>query len=300
MTTTQLAGVYAAAVTPLTGDGKPDLEALPAFLSFLAGRGCHGALLLGTTGEGPSFSAQERGNIWRAALRVREAHPNFRLLAGTGTPSLTETSALTRLAFDLGMDGVVCLPPFYFRNATDDGLFDWFSRLIRASVPGDGALLGYHFPAVAGIGFSLDLLARLKSAYPVQFAGLKDSSHDAELASALGKRFGRDLQVFTGTDSFVDLALSNSAAGCITAAANLISPELRKLYDAFQDGRARSAIQSRVSALRHVLEQYPPFPPCIKTLLHRIHKMPMWQVRAPLCGLASEIADRAAAEFLAV
>ena len=55
-----LAGIYAAALTPLKPDLSPDLESVPALLDFLAARGCHGALISGTTGEGPSFSPGER------------------------------------------------------------------------------------------------------------------------------------------------------------------------------------------------------------------------------------------------
>jgi len=96
-------GIFAAAITPLRSDFSPDLSVLPLYLDFLAQRGCHGALLLGTTGEGPSFSPEQRRDVFRAALKVRQEHPEFRLLAGTGTPSLDETSALTRSAFDLGI-----------------------------------------------------------------------------------------------------------------------------------------------------------------------------------------------------
>ena len=174
MSRASLSGVYAAAVTPLKSDFSPDLDAIPELLGFFAGRGCHGALMLGTTGEGPSFSPAEREGIWRAALHVHDQHPDFRLLAGTGTPSLTETVDLTRLAFDLGLDGVVTLPPYYFRKAGEEGVFAWFSEVITRAVPKDGALLGYHFPGVAGIGFSLELLRRLKDCFPAQFEGLKD------------------------------------------------------------------------------------------------------------------------------
>ena len=66
MTTHPLSGVYAAAVTPLKPDLSPDLDAVAPFLAFLAARGCHGALLFGTTGEGPSFSPADR-----AACRAR-------------------------------------------------------------------------------------------------------------------------------------------------------------------------------------------------------------------------------------
>ncbi len=288
MTRHPLTGVYAAALTPLTHASSLDVEAVAPYLAFLASRGCHGALLFGTTGEGPSFSPAERGAVWQTAVRVREQFPNFKLLAGTGTPSLTETIELTRAAFDLGYDGVVTLPPYYFRKATDEGLFNWFRELIQKAVPADGYLLGYHFPTVAGIGFSLDLLARLKDAFPVQFAGIKDSSHDAEFARALGQKFGSDLAVFTGTDSDFAFALENHAAGCITAPANLISPDLRQIYDAFLAGKETSAAQERVTHQRHILEKYPPFPPTLKALVHKLHGLPRWSVRPPLVEMTKE------------
>lgn len=292
-----LAGIHAAAVTPLKADFSPDLDSIPGLLAFLAGRGSHGVLLLGTTGEGPSFSTQERVEIFRAGTRVREKYPACKLLAGTGTPSLTETGMLTRAAFDLGYDGVVVLPPYYYRKASDEGLFAWFSNLIRSAVPADGALLGYHFPGVAGIGFSLDLLARLKDAFPGQFAGIKDSSHDPDLARSLGERFGADLLVLTGTDSYLQLAMENQAGGCITAPANLISPDLRLVWDTIQRGEDASAMQEGVSKARHTLEKYPPFPPLLKALLAKLHGFPHWPVRPPLVAISEEMTEAALGEL---
>jgi len=284
-----LAGVYAAAVTPLKADSTIDFESIPLLLRFLASRGCHGALLFGTTGEGPSFSPAEREALLRSARAFRNQLPGFRLLAGTGTPSLSETIDLTKLAFDLGYDGVVVLPPYYYRKASDDGLFKWFSELITKAVPKDKYLLGYHFPGVAGIGFSLDLLARLKDAFPAQFAGIKDSSHDEHFAAQLGRRFGTDLAVFSGTDSHFHLALKNGAQGAITAPANLISPGLREIWDNFQEGKDPSETQARVTEQRHVLEKYMPFPPSLKALLYKLHDLPRWTVKPPL----EEIDDKA-------
>ncbi|MFH1908282.1 MAG: dihydrodipicolinate synthase family protein [Chloroflexota bacterium] len=303
MTNHPLAGVYAAALTPLKADYRvgaahaPDLAAVAPFLTFLARRGCHGALLLGTTGEGPSFSPSERAAIFRAALAVHDAHPDFRLLAGTGTPSLAETVDLTRLAFDLGFNGVVVLPPYHFRRVSDEGLFAYFSQVIRGAVPADGCLLGYHIPSLTGVGFSLELLTRLKETFPRQFAGIKDSSHEADFARALGSRFGRDLLALTGTDSYFQLALESGAQGCITAPANLISPDLRSLWDAWQSGKDVSALQSRVTETRHVLEKYMPFPPILKALLARLHGFPRWAVRPPLMPCDEEIAAQAAKEL---
>jgi len=233
----------------------------------------------------------------RSARAYRQLLPGFRLLAGTGTPSLSETIDLTRLAFDLDYDGVVVLPPYYYRTATDDGLFNWFSEVIRKSVPSDKYLLGYHFPKVAGIGLSVELLSRLKDAFPTQFAGIKDSSHDADLARTLGEKFGSDLVVLSGTDSYLQMAVQNKAAGCITAAANLISPHLREVWDLMMAGKDASEAQTIVTKQRHVLEKYPPFPPTLKALLHRLHGLPRWSVKPPLNNISEELEEHVLQEF---
>lgn len=301
MTSTHpLAGVYAAAVTPLDHDSNLDLDSVPRLMKFLASRGCHGMVLFGTTGEGPSFSPAEREALMRAVCDQRAQFPGFRLIAGTGTPSLSESIDLTKLAFDLGYDAALVVPPYYFRKATDDGLFKWFSELINKAVPSDKYIIGYHFPNMAGIGFSIDLLARLKDAFPTQFAGIKDSSHDADLARNLGEKFGHDLVALTGTDTYLKLAMENKAAGCITAPANIISPDLRAVWDGMRDGRDISEAQARVDHQRHLLEKYPPFPPTLKTLLHRLHGFPRWSVKPPLESISQELEEKVVAEFQAL
>jgi 4-hydroxy-tetrahydrodipicolinate synthase len=297
-----LRGVYAAALTPLHEDYSLVCDELPPFLKFLAGRGCHGALLMGTTGEGPSFSTQERLELLQAALRVRQEVPGFRLLLGTGTPSLEETATLTRAAFDLGADGVVVLPPYYFRKVSDSGLFAWFEQLIRKAVPTDGALFGYHIPPITGVPLSLELLSRLKDAFPRQFAGIKDSSTEAEQARRLGETFGADLLVFSGTDNLFSLALDNSAGGCITAMANLRSPDLRIVWEARQKGETTpevQAAQARMDAGRKVMGRYPPNPPLYKALLAKFHGFRRWPVRPPLMALSDELLEQAAREAAA-
>lgn len=293
-----LAGIYAAAVTPLKADASSfDFESIPAFLHFLADRGCHGALFFGTTGEGPSFSPKEREAFMRSVRAYRQQLRGFKLLAGTGTPSLSETIELTKLAFELGYDGTVVLPPYYFRKVTDDGLFNWFSELIEKAVPQGKYLLGYHIPPMTGIGFSLELLERLKEKYPNQFAGIKDSSHDEAYATAVGQHFGKDLLVLNGTDAYFHHALKNNAQGAITAPANLISDNLRKVWDLFQEGKDPSEIQAKVTEQRHFLEQFAPIAPVLKGLLHKTHGLPRWSVRAPLEDADEKILEDAAEKF---
>ncbi|MGE5122954.1 MAG: dihydrodipicolinate synthase family protein [Acidobacteriaceae bacterium] len=295
----QLTGVFAAVVTPLYSDLSLDLDGLASLIAFLANRGCHGILLTGTTGEGPSFSIQERLQIYKLAGETRRSLDGIKLLAGTGTPSLDDTIFLTREAFNQGFDGVVVLPPYYFRKATDEGLFNWFSNILKVAVPGDGALLGYHIPPVSGVGFSFDLLARLRDSYPDQFFGIKDSSGDPEYARALGDRFGSDLCVLNGNDRLFSLALQSKASGCITAMANLHSPLLRLVWDDFQSHMNSEINQDKLIGARQVLDQFPPMPPLIKALLNKLHGFPEWKVKPPLVDMDAQRLEIVLSEFIA-
>ncbi len=290
-----LQGVFAAVLTPLRADFSIDLDGIAPLLDFLADRDCHGALLFGTTGEGPSFSPRERLQALQRAQDWRNAHPDFRLLAGTGTPSLQETIELTRAASDLGLDGVVTLPPYYFRKVSDEGLFAWFSQVIERAVPPGKAFLGYHFPNVSGVPLSIDLLARLQKTFPDCFAGIKDSSGQADFARQLGDQFGPELVVLTGSDRLFSQALENHAAGCITAMANLYSPDLRRVWDSFAQGNrsVQEQNQSRLTAAREIMERYPPFPPLLKALIARQYNFPRWPVRPPLLPLTDELVEQA-------
>lgn len=292
-----LAGVYAAALTPLNDDFSICPEAVLPFLSFLATRGCHGALLFGTTGEGPSFAPAERIEIWRAALEIRRVSPDFRLLAATGTPSLEETVHLTKTAYDLGFDGVLTLPPYYYRQATDEGLFTWFDLVMRRAVPEGASFFGYHYPGQAGIGLSLDLLARLKDAHPRKFIGIKDSSSDAEYGSALGQRFGTDFLVLGGSDRLFLHSLKNHAGGAITAIGSLYSPLLRQIWDTFQQGGEAVETQEKLAAISKVLGRYAPYPSIMKALLARQHGLQLGPVRPPLMSTSVQAVETCVQEL---
>jgi len=282
-----LAGIYVASVTPLSKFDTLDLPAIEALMTFYAKRGCHGSLLLGTTGEGTSMSGDERIAFWNEAIKVREEFPDFRLLAATGTPSLMESIALTKRAFVDGMDAVVVLPPYYFRKASDDGLFEWFSKLIEKAVPQDKYLLGYHIPQVSGLGLSANLLSRLNEKFPKRFGGLKDSSGDLAHAQEMVELLpGKS--VLVGNDHLLAPALSIGASGAITALANLSSPLLRMIWDAHQKGFETETLQDNLSRLRNVLDQNPDAQSFLKGLLSSLHDFPNWPVRAPLQSFKSE------------
>jgi 4-hydroxy-tetrahydrodipicolinate synthase len=281
-------GAFAAAVTPLLEDFSPDYDAIPPFIKFPANQGCHGTLILGTTGEGPSFSFSERSKIFKAATEIRKTHPNFILYAGTGTPSMQETIELNKTVFDLGFDGVVVLPPYYFRKANDNGLFAWFYEVIKHSVPKGRLLLGYHIPAFSGVPLTMELLKRLKDAFPDRFGGIKDSSGDQKRIVEFESIFGSDLLYYVGNDRLFLKALNHQGAGMITALSNVTGKLARAIWEKHQSNDPHLDLEDRLNNARSILEKHPFFAPTIKAILHRLYKFPFWSVRPPLENLNQE------------
>jgi 4-hydroxy-tetrahydrodipicolinate synthase len=127
---------------------------------------------------------------------------------------------------------------------------------------------------------------------PDKFIGIKDSSGDRDYSYQLGDRFGDDLCVFTGNDRLFTEAVKNNAVGCITALANLISPDLNELWNALQADAPADQIQKRINSYREICEQFQPFPALIKFLVSKYFEFPRWPVCPPLMNLSEEAEDR--------
>jgi len=251
--------------------------------------GCNGVLLMGTTGEGPSMGLAERKTIIDVCV---EAAGAGLVVAHTGCASLRDCIALTRYAFEAGADAAIVVPPFYYKNVSLEGLLTYYRRLLDEAVPEDGKLMLYHIPQVAHVSVSFDLIEGLLDVFPDRVVGVKDSSGDPDHLRDLCQRFP-DLRIFAGNDRLLLEGLQLGSAGCITAAVNVLAPLNVAVYQAFEFQRETEAqrLQARLTALRAVLESYPPFPSTIKYLLSRRYGAAGWEPRPPLMPLAE--AERA-------
>ncbi|HEY0419946.1 MAG TPA: dihydrodipicolinate synthase family protein, partial [Acetobacteraceae bacterium] len=122
-------GVNAAVLTPMRADLSVDLDRMAKHSRWLLANGCNGLGILGTTGEANSLGIDERIAVMEGLVQ-RGIDPSV-LLPGTGTTAITDTVKLTRRAGELGCRGALLLPPFFYKNPTDDGLFAYFSEVIQ-------------------------------------------------------------------------------------------------------------------------------------------------------------------------
>ena len=215
-----LSGVVAATITPLDASFAPDVSRLARHCRMLLDRGCDGINLLGTTGEAASLSVAQRLDVMRAIADA--ALPLERFMVGTGASALDDAVVLTREAVRLGYHGALVIPPFYFKDVDDDGLFAFFGTLIERVGSDDLRMYLYHFPAMSGVRFGEPVIARLLDAFPDVVAGIKDSSGDVAYARAIARRFP-GFAVFPSSETTLGDGRRDGFAGCISATANVTS-----------------------------------------------------------------------------
>jgi 4-hydroxy-tetrahydrodipicolinate synthase len=101
-----------------------------------------------------------------------------RMMPGTGCCSIIETVKLTKQAVGNGCAGVLMLPPFYYKDVSEEGLYRYFSEVVQRVGDARLKIYLYHIPPVAVVGITPKLVERLLAAYPSAIAGMKDSSGD--------------------------------------------------------------------------------------------------------------------------
>jgi 4-hydroxy-tetrahydrodipicolinate synthase len=278
-----IAGVWCPVLTPVDQDLKPDATRFVLHARWLLDEGCHGLVVFGTTGEANSFSAEERILFLEAILDA--GLPRDRMLVGTGCCALTDTVRLTGHALSHDVAGVLALPPFYYKNLTDEALFNSFDQVIQRVGRRDFKLYLYHFPSLSGVPITPGLLERLAAAYPGILAGVKDSSGDWNNTRLLIERFP-DLAIFPGAETLLLPALQAGGAGCISASCNVNARQIRRLYDDYKLGaRDLDEQQEQLNVVRKVL-QLRPMIPVMKHLIADERRDLAWRrVRPPLLPL---------------
>jgi 4-hydroxy-tetrahydrodipicolinate synthase len=236
--TSQLTGIWSAVLTPIDDDYAPDAPRAIAYYRDLLRDGIDGINLLGTTGEAMSFGRKQRLRLMEA---VADGVPRERTMCGTGAAALADAAALTRVASELGFAAALVMPPFFFRDAGDDGILRFFDALLARAGTLRSTILLYNFPKMSGITFHADLVDRLMDAFPGVIGGMKDSSNDVALQREILTRHP-ELRVFPSTEETLIDAKQYGAAGCISGSVALWPQPARQAY---ADNDAAAATQVR-------------------------------------------------------
>ncbi len=280
-----LNGVFCAAATPLNADLSVDHALLALHAENLLVDGCDGIALLGTTGEATSFTTRERMEILEKV--VAAGIEPARLAPGTGAASVFDTIELTRHALSCGVNRVLMLPPFYYRNVAEDALVSSYSFIVdRVNDPALQAVL-YHIPQMSGVAITPAVVRRLLDRFGGVIAGIKDSSADLANATALIEQLP-GFPVLVGADPLMLPTLAIGGAGCITATSNFVARDLAEIYrhncDRAQAERV-DALQRRITEARRLTSGHAQIS-SVKSALAHLHGQAGWlRVRPPQMSL---------------
>ncbi|MEO7403815.1 MAG: dihydrodipicolinate synthase family protein [Burkholderiales bacterium] len=243
-------GVFVPVLTPFTRDLHIDNPRFATFCKWIVSQGA-GLAVFGTNSEANSLSTPEKRVALDALIAdgVSPAH----LVPGTGACSVTDAIEMSEHAVRAGCAGVLMLPPFYYKGATDAGLADYYSRVIDKIGSSKLKVLLYHIPQLTGVPITFTLIERLIKQYPNTVVGIKDSSGDWANCEGMLKNFP-DFAIFPASESFLAKAMPLGAAGCISATANLqpagISEHVKRWREPGMDDRHK-----KVDAVRQIMQK---------------------------------------------
>ena len=299
----RIRGVLAPVITPFKADLSLDCGRFIGHCRWLLSQNC-GLAVFGTNSEANSMSAQERMTLLEE-LVTAGIDPS-RMMPGTGCCSVAETVELTVHAVKYGCAGVLMLPPFYYKDISEEGLYRYFSEVVQRVGDRRLKIYLYHIPPVAIVGITPKLVERLLNAYPDAIAGMKDSSGDwtntKTFLDAFAETAGapRTFEVFVGSDSFLLANMRAGGVGTISATANVNPAAIHKLYKEWNTADDADQQQAKLNVVREVFasRKFSSMIAKLKQALAIFRNDPGWsRVRPPLMELTTEEAELLAADL---
>jgi 4-hydroxy-tetrahydrodipicolinate synthase len=271
--------VYSAVLTPFKKDLTIDTKLFIAHCEFLLKNNISLAPL-GTTGEANSISISEKLDLIK--IIANSDLPKEKIIIGTGNTSFVDAALLTKTAVENKIYSVLLLPPFYYKNVSDEGVYQYYKEIINIVKSIDLRIFLYNIPQVSGVTISIDLVNRLKKEFSDTITGIKDSSGNFENTKKYKEI--KNFIVYPGSEKFLYDGLHIGCSGCISATTN-VNIEAAKLINSFDKSEGES-INKKIKSVRDIFEKYPVIPALKAT---KIKEDSNWSnIRPPLVALSDQ------------
>jgi 4-hydroxy-tetrahydrodipicolinate synthase len=271
-------GTFTALVTPFHNGGI-DVSAFEKLIENQIASGISGVVAVGTTGESPTLSHDERHELVR--LAVATAKKRCQVLAGTGSNATQHAVADTKKAEQLGADGALLVAPYY-NKPSQEGLFRHFKTIADAtSLP----IILYNIPSRCGVDIAPDTVARLAKECG-NIVSIKEASGSVERVSELRGRLPQPFTILSGDDSLTLPFMAVGAVGVVSVASNLFPAQVCALVRAYECGDAKLAANLHHKMFPLFKDLFiEPNPVPVKTALSWRGVMSA-EVRLPLCEMS--------------
>lgn len=275
-----LNGIFTALATPFTTDGAIDFPALERLLQAQLAAGVDGIVLLGTTAETPTLSADEKKQI--LDFCIPRLAGRCKIVIGTGANATAAAVENTRAVLPYKPEAVLVVTPYY-NKPNSAGLIAHYKAVAAVGLP----IILYHIPGRTGLKLPDHVLANLLGEVP-QIVGIKESDYDPAHVMETAVRYNGKKAYLCGNDDLFPQYLAINAAGIISAAANVFAPAFVQIYKLFKQGHADQAFDLFAELYPHIKACYAETnPTCIKYMLSK-RGFGTATVRLPLGNISPE------------
>jgi 4-hydroxy-tetrahydrodipicolinate synthase len=225
--------VVTAMVTPFRDDYGLDLDGAQKLTVHLLEHGSDTVLVAGSTGEGPTLTAEEKGELFRVCIEA--ARGKGQVWCGTGTYSTAESIELTRVAEEAGADGVLVVTPYY-NKPPQRGLVAHFTAVAEST---ELPVILYNIPGRTATRIEHDTLLRL-SAVP-NIVAVKDSTGDLDGISRLIREAPPGFEVYSGDDWAAFAVACVGGVGVVSVASHLVGERIHQMLELVESGDVPAA-----------------------------------------------------------
>lgn len=251
----ELKGVFTALVTPMKNQGEVDWDAFEKLLDAQIAGGVAGVVPVGTTGESPSLTSEEKFKIFE--LCVKKCKPaGVKVIAGTGTNVTESTIEATQKAKKAGVDAALVVIPYY-NKPNQTGLFEHFKAVAEK---GGLPVVLYNIPGRCGIQLTAETIAKLRKACP-NIIAIKESTGSLDMATEIASLC--DIQILSGDDSLSLPIMSIGGTGVISVLSNFAPERVRAIVDPALKGdfaTAAKAHKENFKLIKHLFIEPNPQP----------------------------------------
>jgi 4-hydroxy-tetrahydrodipicolinate synthase len=225
--------VITAMVTPFRDDRSMDLEGARDLASYLLDHGSDALVVAGSTGEAPTLTHEEKEHLWRAT--VEAARGKGQVICGTGTYSTAETIDLTRMAEEVGADGVLVVTPYY-NKPPQRGLVAHFTAVAESTrLP----IIAYNIPGRTATRIEHQTILELAQAPNI--VAVKDSTGDLDGVSRLISEAPPGFEVYSGDDWATFAMMCLGAVGIVSVASHVVGERISEMAELVSTGDVTSA-----------------------------------------------------------
>lgn len=228
----KIKGVFCAALTPINEDCSINLNSYLSHCQWLLKQKLTGLAIFGTTGEANCFNIEQKIQALEFLIDNNVA-PDL-LVPGTGQCSIIDTVRFTKKCSTLNVRAVLVLPSFFYKGVSEEGVIEYYKRVIEEVEDNDLQYILYNIPQTSGVPITFDIIEKLIKLYPNNIVGMKDSSGNLDNMLKVTKFFN-GFSLFSGSDSLALKVTKHGGAGAITATTNISGRLLSFIINNFKN-----------------------------------------------------------------